>query len=387
MGLRGKGSMLESGRHPFWLGMTISIASIFLVVVYVLYFSPCDFLSPELCRSRSLISGISAPVIPERVFTDDEIAARAVAKDILSRPWNERRPPVSKIAFMFMTPGPLPFESIWHEFFKGHDGFITVYVHASENGSFGWKSPYFIGREIPSNKVYGGRIDTLDEERLLLAHALLDPANMFLVLLSESCIPLYDFNYVYTYVMNAETSFVDSFEDPGPQGRGRYLDQMRPEISPEDWRKGAQWIAVHRKHALIIMLDHVYYNKVKNFCKPGVEQENFNCVPHEHYIPTFLHIIDPTGTANRSLTYADWSEGKRQPRSFGKDDLTPHEIMKMQVIDTVTHKTSENPAVVERTACMWDGKQHPCYLFARKFKPDALEVLEEMLPNIIRSTA
>ncbi|KAL3676933.1 hypothetical protein R1sor_026881 [Riccia sorocarpa] len=383
---RGKGSLLESGRHGFWLGMLISIGSIFVVVTYVLYFQPCDFLSSELCRSGTHIIRRPVPVavVPERTFTDDEITARAVAKDVLSRRWNER-PPVAKIAFMFMTPGPLPFEPIWHEFFKGHEGFFTIYVHASENSTVERKSPYFTAREIPSKKVFGGRIDTVDAERRLLARALLDSANMFFVLLSEWCIPLYDFNYVYTYLMNAETSFVDSFEDPGPQGRGRYLDKMQPEIRPEDWRKGAQWIAVHRKHAIIIVWDHVYYNKFRRFCKPGVEQGNFNCVPHEHYIPTFLHIIDPAGTANRSLTYADWSEGKWQPRSFGKDDLTPHEIMKMQVIETITHKTSEQPAATERAPCMWGGKQHPCYLFARRFKPDALEVLKEILPNIVRS--
>ncbi|KAG6550314.1 hypothetical protein Mapa_008277 [Marchantia paleacea] len=384
MGNRANGSLFESGRHRFWFGMLVSIGSIFTVVAYFLYLHPCEFFGPELCQTRGPAN--PPPAILKRTFTDAEVAAHAVAKDVLAR-HSHGRPPLSKIAFMFMTPGHLPFESIWHEFFKGHEGFFTVYVHASESSNFEWKSPYFIGKEIPSKKVFWGRIEMVDAERRLLANALLDPANMFFALLSESCIPLFDFNYVYSYLVNAETSFVDSFDDPGPHGRGRYLDHMRPEIRPEDWRKGAQWIAVHRKHAIIIVLDHVYYNKFRTFCKPGpgVDQENFNCVADEHYIPTFLHIIDPTGTANRSLTYADWSEGNWHPRSFGKDDVTTYGIMEMQVIDTITHKTSEEPARVESEPCMWSGRQHPCYLFARKFKPEALEALEEIFPSITRT--
>lgn len=34
-----------------------------------------------------------------------------------------------------------------------------------------------------------------------------------------------------------------SFDDPGPQGQGRYMGQMAPEIMRSDWRKGAQVVA------------------------------------------------------------------------------------------------------------------------------------------------
>jgi hypothetical protein len=34
--------------------------------------------------------------------------------------------------------------------------------------------------------------------------------------------------------------FLVSFDDPGPHGQGRYMDQMMPEVHRSDWRKGAQ---------------------------------------------------------------------------------------------------------------------------------------------------
>jgi hypothetical protein len=80
----------------------------------------------------------------------------------------------------------------------------------------------------------------VDAERRLLANALEDPDNQHFVLLSESCIPLHTFDYTYRYLMHANVSFIDSFEDLGPHGTGRHMDHMLPEIPRQDFRKGAQ---------------------------------------------------------------------------------------------------------------------------------------------------
>ena len=61
-----------------------------------------------------------------------------------------------------------------------------------------------------------------DAERRLLANALLDISNEWFVLVSESCIPIFDFNTTYDYFQNSSQSFVMVFDDPGPYGRGRY---------------------------------------------------------------------------------------------------------------------------------------------------------------------
>ena len=53
--------------------------------------------------------------MPAREYTDEEIVARVVIKDILSMPF---RPENRKLAFMFLTPGSLPFEKLWDNFFE-----------------------------------------------------------------------------------------------------------------------------------------------------------------------------------------------------------------------------------------------------------------------------
>jgi hypothetical protein len=93
-----------------------------------------------------------------------------------------------------------------------------------------------------------------------------------------------------------------------------------PEIRKSVWRKGAQWFAVNRQHALLVVADNLYYRKFSSFCKPG--PENHNCYPDEHYVQTFLHIMDPSNLANWTVTHVDWSERKWHPKSYTIGDVT-----------------------------------------------------------------
>lgn len=59
----------------------------------------------------------SIPILPPvRNYSDGELSTFVLAKDILTRPLH----PVgkAKVAFMFLTGGPLPFEKLWEKFFE-----------------------------------------------------------------------------------------------------------------------------------------------------------------------------------------------------------------------------------------------------------------------------
>ncbi|XP_022883424.1 uncharacterized protein LOC111400229 [Olea europaea var. sylvestris] len=167
---------------------------------------------------------------------------------------------VPKVAFMFLTPGSLPLAPLWDKFFKGHEGLYSIYVHShpSYNDSTPENSVFY-GRRIPSQPVYWGTISMIDAERRLLANALLDFSNQRFVLLSDSCIPLFNFTTIYKYLTETNLSFLGSFDDPRKPGRGRYNRQMWPTISIEQWRKGSQWFEIHRDLAVKIVSDQKYY--------------------------------------------------------------------------------------------------------------------------------
>jgi hypothetical protein len=60
-------------------------------------------------------------------------------------------------------------------------------------------------------QVEWGEASMLQAERLLLEEALRDPLNQRFILLSDSCVPLYSFRYIYDYVMFCQKSFVDRY--------------------------------------------------------------------------------------------------------------------------------------------------------------------------------
>ncbi|XP_057459539.1 glycosyltransferase BC10-like [Actinidia eriantha] len=362
-------------KKPTWILVLVSLVSLFLICAYI--YPPhnsaaCYVFSSKGCDSFSHW----LPPTPAREFTDDEIASRVVIKDILSAPPTQSKNP--KIAFLFLTPGALPFERLWDKFFHGHEGRFSVYVHASKDKPLHF-SRYFINREIRSDKVVWGRISMVDAERRLLANALKDPDNQHFVLLSDSCIPLQEFDYVFNYLMDTNVSFVDCFEDPGPHGSGRYSEHMLPEVEKSYFRKGAQWFTMKRQHALVVMADSLYYSKFRDYCKPGMDGRN--CYSDEHYLPTFFYMIDPDGIANWSVTHVDWSEGKWHPKSYGAQDVT-YELMKnITSIDKSVHVTSDERKEIQVRQCLWNGMPRQCYLFARKFLPETLDNLMQLFPN------
>lgn len=362
-------------KGPNWVILLVCLVSIFLIGIYI--YPPRNSASCYIFLSTSCSEHESTPVVPSRELTDEENAAQVVITEILKSSSVVSNNP--KVAFMFLTPGALPFEMLWDKFFQGHDGRFTVYVHASREQP-NHVSPHFIGRNIRSEKVVWGKISMVDAEKRLLMNALQDPDNQQFVLLSDSCVPLHHFDYVYNYLIFTNVSFIDCYDDPGPHGAGgRYSEHMLPEIEFKDFRKGSQWFTMTRRHALIIMADSLYYKKFRLYCRPGMEGRN--CYSDEHYFPTLFNMIDPDGIAKWSVTYVDWSERKWHPRSYKAPDITSKLLRNITGFDTSLHFTSDEKKTVLTTPCMWNGKKRPCFLFARKFFPETLDNLMKLFSN------
>ncbi|KAJ6808295.1 uncharacterized protein M6B38_282860 [Iris pallida] len=359
-----------ASRRPVWIIVLVSLVCISLIVAYIYppgHYEACYFFATSSCSPFKHW----LPRIATHVLTDDELASKVVIKDILTLPSVPSSNP--KIAFMFLTPGSLPFEKLWEKFFLGHEGRYSIYVHASREKPV-HTSSLFIGRDIRSEKVVWGKISMVDAEKRLLANALQDPDNQHFVLLSDSCVPLHHFDYVFNYLMETNVSFIDCFNDPGPHGTGRYSKHMLPEVAEENFRKGSQWFSITRQHALLILADGLYYTKFNLYCRPGMEG-HVNCYADEHYLPTFFYMVNPSGIANWSVTYVDWSEGKWHPRSFRAKDITDKLLKNITSIDESIHVTSDAKKMVLKKPCIWNGIRRPCYLFARKFYPETLDKL------------
>ncbi|GMH22069.1 hypothetical protein Nepgr_023912 [Nepenthes gracilis] len=336
---------------------TVSLNTIHYLGIKNMAFPTRLVLQPCIQESRkSLQSWIKPPASVLHTMNDAELLWRAAfAPQIERYPYNR----VPKVAFMFLTRGPLPLAPLWERFFAGNEGFYSIYVHTMPDYRANFsRSSVFFERQIPSQEVEWGEMNMCDAERRLLANAMLDFSNEWFILLSESCIPLHNFTTVYSYLEESDFSFMGSFDAPGADGRGRYNDGMAPEVTIEQWRKGSQWFEVNRELAVMIVADTIFYYKFKNFCKP-------DCYVDEHYFPTMLTIYAPELLANRSLTWTDWSRGGAHPATYGEGNTTYELIEEISESNLCTY----NDEIVGL-----------CYLFARKFAPSALESLLKLAP-------
>ncbi|XP_073279299.1 glycosyltransferase BC10-like [Primulina huaijiensis] len=291
-------------------------------------------------------------------MSDQELMWRAsMVPHLIEYPFNR----VPKVAFMFLTKGRLPLGPLWEMFFKGHEALFTIYIHSSpEFAREPPESSVFYKRRIPSKEVQWGDITMIDAERRLLANALLDLLNERFILLSETCIPLFNFTTIYNYLINSNHSFLNSFDDLRRIGRGRYNPRMSPAITLPNWRKGSQWFEASRNLAINIISDVTYYPIFRNHCMPP-------CYVDEHYFPTLVNIICPNLTSNRTVTWTDWSRGGSHPLTFNRIDVTE------EFLERIRYGSN----------CTYNGEMsNVCFLFARKFHPSTLLPLLRIAPKL-----
>ncbi|KAK1321160.1 hypothetical protein QJS10_CPA03g00561 [Acorus calamus] len=292
-------------------------------------------------------------------MTDEELMWRASMSPRIERYPYQRVP---KVAFMFLTKGPLALLPLWEMFFKGAEGRYSIYVHA--HPSFNETAPkgsVFHERRVPSKVVEWGKLNMLEAERRLLANALLDFSNQRFILLSEACIPLFDFSTIYDYLINSTKNNIESYDDPTSVGRGRYNPHMNPHIRLDQWRKGSQWFEMDRNLALEVVADNRFFPVFAKYCRPS-------CYVDEHYIPTFVNIRFWLRNSNRTLTWVDWSKGGPHPRRFGRTEVTPELLESMR----------------NGKECLYNGRRtNMCNLFARKFMPNTLYRLMKFAPQVM----
>lgn len=104
----------STSRRPIWIIVLVALVCVSLIAAYIYppgHNSACYFFSSSVCTPFK----DWLPPLAARVLTDEELTSRVVIRDILMLPSTPRRNP--KIAFMFLTPGSLPFEKLWEKFF------------------------------------------------------------------------------------------------------------------------------------------------------------------------------------------------------------------------------------------------------------------------------
>ena len=194
---------------------------------------------------------------------------------------------------------------------------------------------------------------------------MLDLSNEHFALLSESCIPLFDLPTINAYITGSNTNFVESFDRKQSRERHRPFFAEH-NISLTQWRKGTQWFVMDRMFALEVISDETYYGPVFRNNKHVFEYMD------EHYIPTLVTLLGlGNRNSNRSVMYTHWLHPRAaHPKSHNGSEVT--EVLIKEMRRGIHGNCNYNGGMAEF-----------CALFARKFKPDALQPLLDLAPKVM----
>nr|DAD28987.1 TPA_asm: hypothetical protein HUJ06_030455 [Nelumbo nucifera] len=163
-------------------------------------------LAPRILPPRHLPISLPDELDDLALFRRASLAASAShsssSTSTFSRLGTTNPPP--KIAFLFLTNSDLFFAPLWEKFFDGNQHLFNIYIHADPSVKLNPPGGVFQGRFIAGKKTQRASPTLISAARRLLATALLDdPTNSFFALVSQHCIPLQSFQFVYHSLRSA----------------------------------------------------------------------------------------------------------------------------------------------------------------------------------------
>lgn len=204
---------------------------------------------------------------------------------------------MKKIAFCFLIYDIINHEELWNQFFLNVDkNKYNIYIHYKYNVPLTYFEKYKLAKIIET--AYAD-ISLVKAQDLLLENALKDENDLF-IFLSNSCIPLKSFNYVYN-ILNENFSYFNVSSQtqcfPRCNKTLEYMDKQYIQ-------KASQWCILNQKHAKLLLKNQNDYIKWFNYKET---------VPDEHCYITFFYknnlqneLIITMNESINATTFVNW---------------------------------------------------------------------------------
>lgn len=226
-----------------------------------------------------------------------------------------------KICFLFMIYDRFNQPEIWDMFFEAVDtSMYSIFIHS--------KCDIIDDRStILKKHVIKERWDTewgtwslVNVQNRLLEMGLADPSNTKFLFMSDSHIPIHDFDTVYNCIINNDFSFIDVMGRL-TQGNTNTINDVFG-IGKTNMFKMSQWSCLNRKHAEQL-LEHENEMKVMSELSIIPDENAYICTLTGIYFPKKIENL-----YNKNLTFVDWvipstnKLYKSHPRTYDGNELT-----------------------------------------------------------------
>lgn len=220
---------------------------------------------------------------------------------------------MKKLAFCFLTYDNLNKSDIWKHFFNNIDSKLyNIYFNSKHDTTDDFKQ-YQIKNRYTNTKW--GDISLVKATLKLFEEAFnQDENNEYFILLSNSCIPINNFNNLYNYLIETNQSHI--YGIPRNDIINRF-DDLKDQtfFNKKDWKYQYQWMVLKRE-----LVEFFIKN---DYC--DIFGDNIFC-PDEHY---FINLCIKFNLPfnNKSLTFVNWDdysdnpEYRKYPKTYDEVDI------------------------------------------------------------------
>lgn len=228
---------------------------------------------------------------------------------------------MQKIALCFLTYGNLSQPKLWSRIINENKDKLNVYIHNKNNFI---DTEYNLERFCIKNKeekTAWGHISLVRATLRLFEEAYKNEENVAFILLSDKCIPLYDFDFIYNKIFSMNTNMLQNAKVKWSVKKRYALIHDKDLFSIKDMAIQSQWCIFYRD-TIGFFIENDYTSKFG---------EGSYC-PDEHYFIMIMKKFDINYTFT-DITYFNREEKsdnpkiKRYPKTY--DILTNDETMKI----------------------------------------------------------
>jgi hypothetical protein len=233
---------------------------------------------------------------------------------------------MKKIALCFLTYGNLSQPELWNRVIKNNSEKVNVYIHNKTNFV---DQKYNLDRYCITNREHNtswANISLIRATLRLFEEAYKNTENVAFILLSDKCIPLYNFDYIYNRVFSINTNMLQNAKVNWSVRKRYDLLHDKEFFSLKDMAIQSQW-CIFNRDTIRFFIENDYTSKFgeESYC------------PDEHYFIMIMKKFDINYTFT-DITYFNREEKsdnpKRKPYPKMYDILTNDETTK--IINTTT---------------------------------------------------
>ena len=277
---------------------------------------------------------------------------------------------MTKIAFLFLTIDNIHFPEIWERYFNDNLDKISIYCHPKypDKVTISW-----LKKGIISNLVETGWGYITNAYFNLLSEAIRNKDNLKFITVSESCIPITNFNDLYNKLIS---------DDP----KTSYIKFMK--ISKYDFEARIQSQKNYKKY-------EPFYKHYARFClsrhhvkKLLVRKNDFNFFNKMHVADEFfLSLLHPfKNVKDFAITYDNWDDIKylvdeinkiirdlyKRSESTNDNNLKSELLIKIHEFKKIKQNINKNPRSYDKVS-IYDIKKAKKMgsFFWRKFPKDS----------------